>query len=183
MTAWLKSLRDRPIADGERGAAMVTVTVLLIAAAILLVLSQPGGRSRRPSQQRHSVASVVASAPAPRARASENVTASLTPGVVHAADLFLTGYLAYLYGHGSASQIKGATSALVHSLKADPPRVSPVMRTLKAHVLALHTIPAPSGLVGVSALVNDGGLIDYSIGLILTPEDGQWLVSALEGDE
>ena len=182
MTGWLTSLRDRPIADGERGAAMATVTVLLIAAAILLVLSQPepGGRSRRTSR-RHPAPSVVQSAPAPRARASENVTASLTLGVARAADLFLTGYLGYLYGHTPASQVKGATTALVRSLQADRPRVSPVMRTRQARVLALHTIPAPSWLVGVSALVNDGGLVDYSIGLLLAPRGGRLLVSGLEG--
>jgi hypothetical protein len=182
MTGWLTSLRDRPIAESERGAAMATVTVLLIAAAILLVLTQPGGRSRRTSQ-RHSAPSVVQSAPVSRARASESVTAPLTPGVARAADLFLAGYLAYIYGHAPASQIKGATTALVRSLGADPPRVSPAMRTLKARVLALHTIPAPSsGLVGLSALVNDGGLVDYSIGLLLEDHAGRLLVTGLEGE-
>ena len=166
MTGWLTSLRDRPIAESERGAAMATVTVLLIAAAILLVLSRPGGRPRRTSR-RHPAPSVVQSAPAPRARASENVTAPLTPAVARAADLFLAGYLAYLYGHAPASQIKGATRRSLRSLRADPPRVSPGMRARQARVLALHTIPAPSGLVGVSALVTDGGLVDYPIGLLL----------------
>jgi hypothetical protein len=181
MTGWLRSLRDRPIADGERGAAMATVTVLLIAAAILLVLFGPGGRSRRTSR-RHPAPGVVHSAPAPRARASENGTASLTPGVARAADLFLTGYLGYLYGHAPASQVKGARTALVRSLGADPPRVSPAMRTRQARVLALHTIPAPSGLVGVSVLVNDGGLVDYSIGLLLEDHSGRLLVTGLEGE-
>jgi hypothetical protein len=41
MTAWLTSLRDRPIAESERATAMATVTVLLLAAAILLALSRP----------------------------------------------------------------------------------------------------------------------------------------------
>lgn len=182
MTRWLTSLRDRPIAESERGAAMASVTVLLIAAAILLVLSQPGDQSRRTSR-RHPAPSVVASALAPRARASENVTVVLTPGVARAADLFLTGYLGYLYGHTPASQVKGATTTLVRSLGADPPRVSPAMRTRQARVLALHTIPAPSsGLVGVSALVNDGGLVDYSIGLLLEDHAGRLLVTGLEGE-
>ena len=46
MTAWLTSLRDRPIAESERAAAMATVTVLLLAAAILLALSRPSNRPR-----------------------------------------------------------------------------------------------------------------------------------------
>jgi hypothetical protein len=182
MTGWLTSLRDRPIAESERGAAMATVTVLLIAVAILLVLSQPGGRSRRTSR-RHAAPSVVQSAPASRAGASESVTAALTPTVARAADMFLAGYLGYLYGHAPASRVKGAAAALVRSLQADPPRVSPAMRTRQARVLVLHTIPAPSGLVGVSALVNDGGLVDYSIGLLLVAHGGRLLVSGLEGGE
>jgi hypothetical protein len=180
MTAWLTSLRDRPIAESERGAAMATVTVLLIAAAILLALSRSGGQPPRTSQ-RHPAPSVVQSAPSSHARASEDSTAPLTPGVARAADLFLAGYLAYLYGHSPASQVKGATTALVRSLQADPPRVSPVMRTRHAHVLALHTTPAPSGLLGVSALVNDGGLVDYPIGLLLAPRGGRLLVTGMDG--
>jgi hypothetical protein len=181
MTAWLTSLRDRPIAESERGAAMATVTVLLIAAAILLALSRPGGQSRRTSP-RHPAPSVVQSAPSLDARASEDSTVSLTPGAVRAADLFLAGYLGYLYGHSPASAIEGATTALVRSLQADPPRVSPVLRTRQAHVLALHTTPAPSGLVGVSALVNDGGLVDYPIGLLLASRGGRLLVTGLHGE-
>ena len=180
MTAWLTSLRDRPIAESERGAAMATVTVLLIAAAILLALTRPGGQPPRTSQ-RHPAPSVVQSAPSSHARASEDSTAPLTPGVARAADLFLAGYLAYLYGHAPASQVKGATAALLHSLEDHPPRASPVVRTRQAHVLALHTTPAPSGLVGVSALVTDGGLVDYPIGLLLAPRGGRLLVSGLDG--
>ncbi len=183
MTGWLGSLRDRPIAESERGAAMATVTVLLIAAALLLALTQPGGRSGRRAAQRHAAPSVVRSAPSERARAPENGVVLLTPGTARAADLFLAGYLGYLYGHIPASQVKGATPALLRSLQADPPRVSPAMRTRRARVLALHTVPAPRGLVKVSALVNDGGLVDYSVGLLLALRDGRLLVSGLEGSE
>jgi hypothetical protein len=181
MKRWLTSLRDRPIAESERSAAMATVTVLLIAVAILLALTQPGGPPRLTLQE-HPAASIVQRAPSLPARAPEGVTASLTPRVARAADLFLDGYLGYLYGHTPASRVKGATPRLARSLQADPPRVSSVMRAREAHVLALHTVPAPSGLVGVSALVNDGGLVDYQIGLLLlAPRDGRLLVSGLEG--
>jgi len=182
MTAWLTSLRDRPIAESERGAAMATVTALLIAAAILLALSRPGGQSR-PRSPRHPTPGVVRSAPSLHARASENGTASLTPGIAHPADLFLAGYLGYLYGHSPASAIEGATSALIRSLRAHPPRISPGMRSRQARLVSLHTTPAPSGLVGVSAVVTDGGLVDYPIGLLLAPRDGRLLVSGLEGGE
>jgi hypothetical protein len=182
MTGWLTSLRDRPIAESERGAAMATVTVLLIAAAILLVLSQPGGRSRRTSR-RHPAPSVVQSALAVHAQAPETSTAPLTPAVARTSRLFIAGYLAYLYGHAPASQIKDATRALARSLEAHPPRVSPDMRSHVPRLLSLKAASAPSGLLGVSALVTDGGLIDYRIGLLLAPRGGRLLVSGLEGGE
>ncbi|MFI4977439.1 MAG: hypothetical protein ACHQC8_01985 [Solirubrobacterales bacterium] len=182
MTGWLISLRDRPIAESERGAAMATVTVLLIAATILLALSQPGGQSRRTSQRRAS-SSVVQNRPSVDRRASENGTAPLTSELARAANLFLAGYLGYLYGRVPASQVKGATTALLRSLRSHRPRVSPGMRARRPRIVALHSTPAPSGLLVVSALVNDGGLVNYSIGLLLVPRGGRLLVSGLEGGE
>ncbi len=180
MTAWLISLRDRPIAESERGAAMATVTVLLIAAAILLALSRPGGQSRRTTERPSP--SLARSASAVHAQAPETSTAPLTSAVARTSRLFLAGYLAYLYGHTSAGQIKSATAALRRSLEAHPPRVSPSMRSREARLVSLHTTPAPSGLVGVSALVTDGGLVDYPIGLLLASRGGRLLVTGLDGE-
>ena len=182
MTAWLTSLRDRPIAESERAAAMTTVTVLLLAAAILLALSRPSSEPR-PTSPRHPGPSVAQRTPIRPAQTPESSTAPLTPLVVRAADLFLAGYLGYIYGHAPASAIGGATPALLESLRSSPPRVSPGMRARWARVLTLHTIPAPLGQVGVSAVVNDGGLVDYSIGLLLASHDGRLLVSGLEGGD
>jgi hypothetical protein len=172
--------RDRPLAESERRAAMAVVVVLLAATALLLALTRPDGQRQlaieRPSP------SPARSASAARAHAPETSTAPLTPGIARAADLFLAGYLAYLYGHTPASQIKDATAALLHSLEAHPPRVSPGMRSREARLVSLHTTQAPSGLLGVSAVVTDGGLVDYPIGLLLlAPRGGRLLVSGLDG--
>ncbi len=181
MTAWLTSLRDRPIAESERAAAMATVTVLLLAAAILLALSRPSN-GPRPTPQRHPGPSVVQRTLPVVAQATESSTAQLTPQVARVADLFLAGYLGYIYGHAPASAIGGATPALLESLRSSPPRVSPGMRVRRPRVVALHT-SASSGLLRVSAVVNDGGLVDYSIGLLLAAHGGRLLVSGLEGGE
>jgi hypothetical protein len=181
MTAWLRSLRDRPIAESERAAAMATVTVLLLAAAILLALSRPSN-GPRPTPQRHPGPSVAQRTPIRPAQTPESSTAPLTPQVARAADLFLAGYLGYTYGHARASAIGGATPALLESLRASPPLVSPGMRARRPRVVALHT-SASSGLLRVSAIVNDGGLVDYSIGLLLTVHGGRLFVSGLEGGE
>jgi hypothetical protein len=102
--------------------------------------------------------------------------------VAHTSRGFLAGYLAYVYGRAPASEIKDATPVLVVSLQAHPPRVSPATRERKARIVALHTVPAPAGRVAVQALVNDGGLVDYPLELLLEDRDGRLLVSAL-GDE
>ena len=182
MTAWLTSLRDRPIAESERTAAMATVTVLLLAAAILLALSRPSN-GPRPTVQRHPGPSVAQRTPSVVAQATESSTAPLTPRVARAADLFLAGYLSYIYGHAPASAIGGATPALLRSLRAHPTRVSPGMRARRPHVVALRSTPARPGPLLVSAVVNDGGLVDYSIGLLLAVHGGRLLVSGLEGGE
>ena len=179
MTGWLTSLRDRPIAESERRTAMAAVVVLLAAAALLLALTRPDGQRQRTIERPSP--SPARSASAVHAQAPETSTAPLTPAVARTARLFLAGYLAYLYGHTPASQIKDATAALLHSLEAHPPRVSPGMRSREARLVSLHTTQAPSGLLGVSALVTDGGLVDYSIGLLLAPRGGRLLVSGLDG--
>jgi len=182
MTAWLTSLRDRPIAESERAAAMATVTVLLLAAALLLALSRPHDQPRRSSRP-HSAPSIAQRTPTRPAQTPESSTAPLTPLVTRAADLFLAGYLSYTYGHAPARAIDGATPALLRSLRAHPPLVSPGMRARRPRVEALHSTPASSGLLRVSAVINDGGLVDYSIGLLLVAQDGRLLVSGLEGGE
>ena len=180
MTTWLTSLRDRPIAESERTTAMAAMIVLILAAAVLLTLTQRDSQPRR-SSPTLSAPSVAQRAPASRARASEARATTLTPRIVRAADSFLAGYLGYLYGHAPASAIRGATPALLRSLRAQPPRVSPGMRARRPRVVALRSTPVPAGLLGVSAIVNDGSLVDYSIGLRLALQDGRLLVRSLEG--
>ena len=107
----------------------------------------------------------------------------ITPLVTRAADLFLAGYLSYIYGHAPARAIDGATPALLRSLRAQQTRVSPGMRARQPHVLALRSTPARSGPLLVNAVINDGGLVDYSIGLLLAVHGGRLLVSGLEGGE
>jgi hypothetical protein len=180
MTAWLTSLRDRPIAESERRAAMTAVVVLLSATALLLALTRPDGQRQRTIERPSP--SPARSASAVDAHASGTSTAPLTPRIARAAELFLAGYLGYLYGHTPARHVKGATVALLRSLDAHPPRVSPSMRSRVPRLLSLHSMPAPSGLVGVSALVNDGGLVGYPIGLVLAPQGGRLLVTGLDGE-
>ena len=56
------------------------------------------------------------------------------------------------------------------------------MRARRPRVLALPARPPPRGRSG-ERVVNDGGLVDYPIGLLLAAHGGRLLVSGLEGGE
>ena len=57
------------------------------------------------------------------------------------------------------------------------------MRARQPRVLTLQVTPAVSpGHVVVSAQVNDGGLEDYPVVLLLARERGRLLVTGLEGE-
>jgi hypothetical protein len=181
MRARITSLRDRPIAESERRTAMVTVVVLLLTAAVLLALSRPHAPRRRtllapgPSQD------VIQSGTVSLPPGSEEGTTPLTPQAKRAVNLFLAGYLDYLYGHTSVSRLRGATPMLWRSLQTNPPRVSPGIRARTPRVVALHNIPSSTGLLEVRARINDGGLVDYSIRLLLARYGTRLLVNELRG--
>jgi hypothetical protein len=179
MIAWLTSLRDRPIAERERRTALTIVMVLLAASAVLLATTQPAGRPHHPASRRPVVA--VRSAPRPAATSGTANVAPVAPVAARVAQRFLVGYLAYLYGHAPITAVRDATPALLRSLSAHPPLIPPAMRARSPRVLSLHPAPAPLGLVGVSALVNDGELASYHVVVLLAPERGRLLVSTVEG--
>jgi hypothetical protein len=171
---WIRRLRDRPIGERERCGALAVVAVVVIAATFLLALTAPEAPSRRP-----------ASAPSWRVgereapRAAESSSGS-TASALRAARRFLHGYLAYIYGHGRAAQVSAATSRLARSLASRAPRVPPSMRARHPRVLALHAVKAP-GAIEVTALINDGGLVDYPIELRLAGLRGRLLVAGVGG--
>jgi hypothetical protein len=171
-TGSMRSQRDRPIADHERRAAMVVVAVLLGTVALLLTLTQPASQARRATQPSDRTA--------PGAPAASDPPA-LTPEARATAERFLADYLGYTYGHTPASRIKDASRSLTRSLESQQPRVPPAARARRPRVISLRATVAPAGEVEVSATVNDGGLIDYTLGLILTHQGGRLLVTGLDG--
>jgi hypothetical protein len=53
------------------------------------------------------------------------------------------------------------------------------MRALHPRIVALHRVTAPGGALGVTAIINDGGLVDYPIVLLLAHYGHRLLVSGL----
>jgi hypothetical protein len=185
MSGWLTRLRDRPIADHERRHAFIASTVVLAIAVGLLVLTTPPA-----STTTHAGRSPLA--PWPSVKKSRLPSPSVagdgspTPGLVsqsveRVAHRFLTGYLAYLYGHSGLAEIRDASGSLERSLGEHPPRVSLTMRTRHPHVVSLAPVTAPDGAVDVSAVVNDGGVADYTINLLVSREGGRLLVTGIGG--
>lgn len=171
--AWLRSQRDRPISDGERRVAFTLVAVVAIAATLLLAITVPGAPSPSTATRLHAGARREAPAPA--------VLAVSSAAEEHAAREFLHGYLGYIYGRGRAGDVRGATPAFTHALRASPPRVPPSMQARHPRIVALHLVKAPAGVLGVTAIINDGGLIDYPVALLLARHGQQLLVSGLAG--
>ncbi len=169
---WMRSQRDRPIAEHERRAAMAVVVVLLGAVALLFTLTQPASQAHQVTRRIDRVATDAPPASDPSA---------LTPEARQTAERFLAGYLGYSYGHTTASRIKDASRALIASLESQPPRVPPAARARRPRVISLSATAAPAGEVALTAMVNDGGLIDYTIGLTLTHQSGRLLVTGLDG--
>ena len=183
MTAWLIRLRDRPIAEGERRWAFFASTVLLAITVGLLALTTSATRTTtatdRGALAGHTLSGQPPASPVPVSADGQSTPGALSPPVSRVARRFLTGYLAYLYGHGGVAGVRDASPALVRSLGANPPRVSIDIRARHPRVIALQATAAPAGQAGVSALVNDGGIADYPVVLFIGERRGRLLVTAL----
>lgn len=175
---WVRRQRDRPLAEHERRTALMATVVVLIAAALGLASTRPLAHG---TPAHAATVKTKPTAPDPRQPTPESSAGGeLSPVAAQASRAFLVGYLAYTCGRAPARRITDATGALLAALAEHPPRVSPAMRSTYPRVVELHPAPAPPGEVGVSAVVNSGGLIDYTLGLILARQDGRLLVTALE---
>jgi hypothetical protein len=171
------SLLHRPVSERERRAVLAVVVTLLACAAVLLAASRPAAPDGRAAAK---VTTPLKRAIHPAPTRPVGTAARVAPVAARVAHRFLNGYMAYLYGHGRAQAIAGATPSLERSLRARVPLVSPAMRQRYPRVLSLRSMPASAGKVGVSALIGDGELAHYTVGLLLEREHGRLLVGTVE---
>jgi hypothetical protein len=185
MTAWLIRLRDRPIADQERRRAFIASTVLLTVTVALLALTTSAARTTTATHQSalaaHTLAGQSPVPPSSGAGDGSSTPGALSQPVERVARRFLTGYLAYLYGHAGVVGIADVSAGLERSFAAHPPRVSLDIRVRHPHVISLAPAPAPAGVIGVSAVVNDGGVANYTIELLVSDGGGRLLVTGMGG--
>lgn len=174
---WIRRQLDRPIGESERRAAFTVVTVVLIAATLLLAMTSTGvpaaRHARGPRANR-----------TPIVHARDDTATRWTPAVAatarSTAETFLAGYLPFLYGQVPVSAVRDATGAFVGALEHTPMRVPPGIRRLHPRVVGVTVSrQGPSGAIAV-ALVGDAEVVHYPIRLILTQSGSHWRVAGLE---
>lgn len=165
MTRPLTALHDRVLTPGERRAATLGVFAVLI--VVLLASGMTRSAPRVP--------------PPPRRAA----VPSSTSGPVAAQDArrvareFLSGYLAYAYRGARADAIADAPQSLIAALQRSRPRAG-VRHARIPRILALVLARDSRGRPVIDATLNDAGIVNYTIGLLLTRRTGRLLVTEVE---
>lgn len=168
---WMRRQLDRPIGERERRAAFTAISVVLIAAPLLLAMTGTGVPASRPPRERHAAASAVA----PVKRAAPPAEALRT------ARRFLDGYLAFAYGRGPAGGVKDTTSRLAAALTDRARIVPPALRRLHPRLVALRVTRSGRGAIIVTGLVMDGEVLAYPIRILLVARGSRYLVTGLAG--
>ncbi|MDX6697742.1 MAG: hypothetical protein QOE65_1139 [Solirubrobacteraceae bacterium] len=176
--ARLRALSERPIAGGQRHAAFALAAAIVLAAGSALILTRP---AQRPPPRTSAPAATQAPAPPPPAASAAASSAVATSSARRAARRFLAGYLPFLYGRRpDPRSICCADAGLLRALRHQRVRPTPALRRRRPRVVWLRARSAGRG-VAVVALIDDGGVARYRIGLLLS-RPGGWHVSAVEGD-
>jgi hypothetical protein len=170
--AWIRRQLNRPIGERERRAVFTAISVVVIAAALLLAMTStgvPAARHARPPHQAASNARGAAIGPIPG-------------GALRAARRFLDGYLPFAYGRGPASAVKETTRSFVAALRGGRAQlVPPALRRLHPRLVALSGTRSPGGAIVIRALVKDGEVVEYPIRAQLVARGGRYLVTGLVG--
>lgn len=172
MTGWLTPIRDQPSSERERRTATTAVLAGIIAAVLLLAVTS--GEPSAPAATHPSSTATPAVHPDPAQ------TPDLGERSVRVAHRFLAGYLAYAYGRAPAASVPDAARALIASLERHPPRLTIARQARLPRIEQLVVTLAQSGQPTVNAVLNDGGIVNYTVELVLARLHGQLIVTTLE---
>lgn len=183
MIDWLRALADRPIAEHERRLAFALAAAIIVIAAGVLVLTRTGtAPAPRPSTPTAPARPKAPPPAAPAAPAKPPGRAAAPADATRDARVFLRGYLAYLYGHAPAREIRGAGPRLLRRLERERPRVSPATRQRHARIVEVAARRIAGGRVAATASIADGGVAHYPITVVLERHAGRWQATELRGD-
>jgi hypothetical protein len=168
----IASLRARPITGRERQTATSALFVCIIVATLLLAIGRAQTREPVPAGAHAPTPSVTNPVPSD----SASVTAQVATRI---ARRFLGGYLAYLYRGLPGRKVSDGTARLIRSLGEHPPR--PVAGALsRPRIVAVDLARTTSGQLVANALVNDGGIVNFTVGLLIARQSQHVLVTGLE---
>ncbi|MEV4419374.1 hypothetical protein AB0L40_05275 [Patulibacter sp. NPDC049589] len=184
MIAWLRGIAARPIHDAGRTFAVAALLLVLITIVLVSLTRTPDRERAVRATPRVDVPVVVPAAPTSTVPADEQRATRTPERVEVVVREFLGGYLAALYGHGTAGRIHHATAGLRKRLARRPFRVSPATRRRHPMIQRLTITPVGRGSRWRAvATVADGGVATYPIGLTLTRTTRGVAVSDLLEDE
>jgi hypothetical protein len=95
---------------------------------------------------------------------------------------FLGRYVAYLYGRGSADELKGATRELRRVLRRARVRVPPARAARTPRIVRLQSTEQSPATVVVTAIVDDGDLAAYPVTALVEQRAARWQVTRLADD-
>jgi hypothetical protein len=172
MNRRIASLRARPVTEEERHASVLAVLACLATLALVLWLTQSASRPSAAASTRATTARTTPTAGAAALDVSPQ-------GTVNVARRFLRGYLAYSYRGLPGKNVLGGTPELVRSLGEHPPR--PVARALSLpRIVAVDLASTSSGQFVANAIVNNGGIVNFTVGLLIARRGRRFLVTGVE---
>lgn len=98
-----------------------------------------------------------------------------------AARAFLTSYLNVSYGRAKPGDLRNASNALRHSLRAQHARVPAGVRDRRPQIIALHLEAVGDGRVRATATVDDGDVAAYPLFATLARRSGRWIAVSVGG--
>jgi hypothetical protein len=153
--------------------ALAALLGMAAAMAAVMLITPHGGRERKAPAKRPT------SAVSPR-RLPPPVSAAVMLQGRQVAARFLAGYLAFVYGRGSARAIRGITPALRRGLLEQRAQLTPMERRRRPRVMSLQTIGTTPGFVVATAVIDDGSVATYRLRFTLQRRAAQWAVSSIE---
>jgi hypothetical protein len=182
----------RPLTDGDRPRLFAISAVMIVAGALILAVigRAPARPAKRVEHRTPASAAAVAASPiAPvrveatgppseesRPDATLEVSHRELGAIKHTARVFLSGYLPFSYGRGSADGLRAASARLRARLAAERPRVPARERRRRARVVLLQLDGAGRTWARVMALVDDRAR-RYSVALTLARVGRAWQVT------
>lgn len=114
--------------------------------------------------------------------AQDPLSAAARRAAERAVRRFLTGYLPFLYGRGSARDVAPVTPSVAQALRAGSARVTPAQRRRRPRATALKVTGQTSRSALATVTVRDGGPAPFQLTLTVERRDGRWVISDLGDD-